>query len=320
MSMEKHKISVIIPVYKVEEYLPKCLDSVINQTYKNIEIILVNDGSPDKSGVICDMYAGMDDRITVIHKQNEGVAKARNDALDIAKGDYIGFVDSDDWIEPDMFEFLMNNLIKYDADISMCGETVYENGKIISSKSNGSVSILDQDGAKKLTVKGGSMGLIWNKIYKKSILDNVRFSSEYGCSEDLIFVYQAVQHAKNMVCVNKAKYNYFRREGGITKGEFGYGAFGVVDVMRNMLKQETGTDIYPFCIKGFTDAAYTVLSGIITNKKCEDRFSELVQEIISYRSDILFGGHHSAKDKVKVLLLSISPKLYRLVIRSVRGM
>ena len=84
MSMEKHKISVIIPVYKVEEYLPKCLDSVINQTYKNIEIILVNDGSPDKSGVICDMYAGMDNRITVIHKQNEGVAKARNGALDIA--------------------------------------------------------------------------------------------------------------------------------------------------------------------------------------------------------------------------------------------
>ena len=175
--MKNKTISVIIPVYKVEEYLPKCLDSVINQTYKNIEIILVNDGSPDKSGVICDMYAGMDNRITVIHKQNEGVAKARNDALDIAKGDYIGFVDSDDWIEPDMFEFLMNNLIKYDADISMCGETVYENGKIISSKSNGSVSILDQDGAKKLTVKGGSMGLIWNKIYKKSILENVRFSS-----------------------------------------------------------------------------------------------------------------------------------------------
>lgn len=320
MSMDGYKISVIIPVYKVEEYLPKCLDSVINQTYKNLEIILVDDGSPDKSGAICDMYADMDSRITVIHKENEGVAKARNDALDIAKGDYIGFVDSDDWIEPDMYGFLIDNLIEYDTDISMCGETVYENGKIISSKSDGAVSLLSQDSAKKLTVKGGSIGLIWNKIYKKSILDNVRFSSEYGCSEDLIFVYQAVRHANNMVCVNKAKYNYFRREGGITKGEFGYGAFGVVDVMRNMLKQEIGTDVYPYCIKGFTDAAYTVLSGIITNKKCEDGFSELVKEIISYRNDILFGGHHSAKDKVKVLLLSISPKLYRLVIRSVRSM
>lgn len=319
MSMEKHKISVIIPVYKVEEYLPKCLDSVTNQTYTNLEIILVDDGSPDKSGVICDMYAGIDNRITVIHKQNEGVAKARNDALDIATGDYIGFVDSDDWIEPDMFEFLINNLVKYDADISMCGETAYENGKIIYTKSNGDVSILGQNDAKKLTVKGRSMGLIWNKIYKKSILDNVRFSSEYGCSEDLIFVYQAVKNARNMVCVNIAKYNYFRREGGITKGEFGYGAFGVVDVMRNMLKQERGTDIYPYCIKGFTDAAYTVLSGIITNNKCEDKFDELVKEIVSYRKDILFGGHHSAKDKIKVLLLSISSKLYRLTIRSIHS-
>ena len=92
--MENSKISVIIPVYKVEEYLPRCLDSVINQTYKNLEIILVDDGSPDKSGEICDKYAALDERIKVIHKSNEGVAKARNDALDAATGDYIGFVDS----------------------------------------------------------------------------------------------------------------------------------------------------------------------------------------------------------------------------------
>lgn len=313
--MENKTISVIIPVYKVEAYLPRCIDSVINQTYKNLEIILVDDGSPDKSGEICDKYAALDGRIKVIHKSNEGVAKARNDALDVATGDYIGFVDSDDWIEPDMYEFLMSILSKHDADISMCGETVYENGKAIYSDKNNDIQVLDQTDAKKLTVKGGSMGLVWNKLYKKEIIENIRFSSEYGCSEDLMFAYQALGHTNKMVLVKQAKYNYFRREGGITKGEFGYGAFGVVDVMRSMLVKEIGTEIHPHCIKGFTDAAFIVLSGIITSRKCEDRFDGLVKEILSYRKDILFGGHHVFKDKVKVIILTISKKLYRSFIR-----
>ena len=315
MIMENSKISVIIPVYKVEAYLPRCLDSVINQTYKNLEIILVDDGSPDKSGEICDKYAALDGRIKVIHKSNEGVAKARNDALDVATGEYIGFVDSDDWIEPDMYEFLMSVLSKHDADISMCGETVYENGKAIYSDKNNDIQVLDQTDAKKLTVKGGSMGLVWNKLYKKEIIENIRFSSEYGCSEDLMFAYQALGHTNKMVLVKQAKYNYFRREGSITNGEFGYELLSIVDIMRTMLNQEAGTNIYPYCVKGFTDAAYIALTRIIANKKCEDRFDQLVREILLYRKDILFGGHHSTKDKFKVLLLSISPKLYRSFIR-----
>ena len=117
------------------------------------------------------------------------------------------------------------------------------------------------------------------------------------------------------VLVKRAKYNYFRREGGIAKGEFGYGAFGVVDVMRSMLVKEIGTEIHPHCIKGFTDAAFIVLSGIITSRKCEDRFDGLVKEILSYRKDILFGGHQVFKDKVKVIILTISKKLYRSFIR-----
>lgn len=318
--MEEHKISVIIPVYKVEAYLPRCLDSVINQTYKNLEIILVDDGSPDNSGKICDEYAEKDSRIVVIHKENEGVAKARNTALDMASGNYIGFVDSDDWIEPDMYEFLIKNAEKYDTDISMCGEVIYEDGRAISEELSGKTEVMSREEAVKFTVVGGRMGFIWNKIYKKTILESLRFSSEYGCSEDLMFVYRAVKNANKTVLENRAKYNYFRREGGITRGEFGYGAFGVVDVMRSMLNEERGSDVYPYCVKGFTDAAYTVLSGIITSGKCEDRFDGLIKEVKSLRRDILFGRHHIRKDKIKVILISISPKLYRAVIKKVRSM
>ena len=106
------KISVIVPVYNVENYLRRCVDSIINQTYKNLEIILVDDGSPDNCPVICDEYAQKDSRIKVIHKENGGLSSARNCGMDMATGEYIGFVDGDDWIESDMYKFLIENAEK----------------------------------------------------------------------------------------------------------------------------------------------------------------------------------------------------------------
>ncbi len=318
--MKSELITVVVPVYKVEKYLAKCLDSIINQTYKNLEIILVDDGSPDNSGMICDEYAQKDDRIKVIHKENGGVAKARNDAIDIANGEYIGFVDSDDWVEPDMYEVLVNNIKKYNADISMCGETIYENGVVSIDNADGKVVEMDCNMAKKETVIGGSMGLIWNKIYKKNVVENVRFNSEYGCSEDLLFVYQCIANSNKIVLDNQSKYNYFRREGGITKGEFGYGAFGVVDVMKKMLEAERGTDIYPYCVKGVVDATYTVLSGVITSGKCQDRFEQLIAEILKYRKNIFTSNLFEIKDRIKCILITISPKLYSKAIKMNKNM
>ena len=115
------KVSIIVPVYKVGPYLAKCIDSILSQTLTDFELILVDDGSPDSCGEICDGYAKKDERIKVIHKQNGGLSSARNAGLDIAKGEYIGFVDSDDYIEHDMYEFLYKNSVQYDTDIACCG-------------------------------------------------------------------------------------------------------------------------------------------------------------------------------------------------------
>ncbi len=126
------KISVIVPIYKVEEYLHRCIDSIINQTYTNLEIILVDDGSPDNCPMICDEYAKKDSRIRVIHKKNGGLSDARNAGLEIATGEYIGFVDSDDWIHKDMYHILYKNIIEKDADIAECSikkERNYLNSK-----------------------------------------------------------------------------------------------------------------------------------------------------------------------------------------------
>lgn len=124
------KISVIVPVYKTEQYLNRCVQSITDQTYKNLEIILVDDGSPDNCPEMCDQWAKKDERIKVIHKRNGGISSARNAGLDSATGDYIMFADSDDWMEPDMAEFLYRLIVKYDADISRCGFYFDDNGTL----------------------------------------------------------------------------------------------------------------------------------------------------------------------------------------------
>lgn len=121
------EISIIVPVYKVEPYLRKCVDSILAQTFTDFEVILVDDGSPDNSGKICDEYASKDSRVRVIHKKNGGLSSARNAGIDVARGKYLGFVDSDDYIEKDMYELLYDNIVKEQADLSICGiYDVYE--------------------------------------------------------------------------------------------------------------------------------------------------------------------------------------------------
>ena len=161
-------ISIIVPVYNVESYLKKCLESIINQTYKNIEIILIDDGSTDSSGKICDDYANKDKRIKVIHKQNGGVSDARNTALDICRGDYIGFIDSDDYIELDMYETLLKFLLNNNLDVAMCSSYTVKNKQLIRCKNfkpyilTGKEAIINDLLINKYK---GSPIVVWNKFY-----------------------------------------------------------------------------------------------------------------------------------------------------------
>ena len=128
--MNNPLISIIVPIYNVEVYIRNCVDSILGQSYENIEIILVDDGSPDNCGDICDEYGSKDKRIKVIHKKNGGLSSARNAGIDIATGDYLGFIDSDDWIESDMYESLYTALTSHKADISVCGRYIVEGSRI----------------------------------------------------------------------------------------------------------------------------------------------------------------------------------------------
>lgn len=217
------KVSIIVPVYKVEKYLRKCIDSILNQTYENLEIILVNDGSPDNCGEICDEYAEKYSKIIVIHKQNGGLSSARNAGLDVATGDYIGFVDSDDWIEPNMYQRLMENAIKYNAEISVAGltnikecENKYE---VIKSTYNGTIEIICFD--KYEEMKNFFLGTwsAWDKIYKKEVHEDIRFP-EGEINEDEAIALKLIDRCERIVHTNEALYNYLSRPNSITTSEF----------------------------------------------------------------------------------------------------
>ena len=167
-------ISVIVPVYNVESYVAECIESIQNQTYMNLEIILVNDGSTDNSGDICDQYATYDERIKVIHKENAGVSAARNTGIEAANGDYIAFVDSDDYIAPNMYEDMLRILKENDLDILECTAFRDKGGEIIEGCNDGSLEIFNRDEALKMAMYDCFVA-VWSQLYKRSAIDDVRF-------------------------------------------------------------------------------------------------------------------------------------------------
>jgi len=170
-------ISVIIPVYKVEKYLRRCIDSVLNQTFDNFEVILIDDGSPDGCGAICDHYARLDRRVRVIHKPNEGVSAARNDGIDLAKGRYIAFLDSDDWVHTEYLERLLDIALKTGADIVICDFTKVEDDAEPAIDLNENVRLMSNADAVRLLVRDQDLRMVvpWNKLYKRAIFDGIRF-------------------------------------------------------------------------------------------------------------------------------------------------
>ena len=217
---ETELVSVIVPVYKVEEYLDQAVESLVNQTYKNIEIILINDGSPDNCGAMCDAWAKKDSRVRVIHRENSGVAATRNVGLEASRGEYLIFVDSDDYVEPTYVEELYCAVIHNQADMAICGVTyLNRDGGCTKLEVATQDVVLDCVSAMLLLERGGRVQevytVVWNKIYRKSIWNTLRFP--VGKVYEDAFVMPEVFHScKKVVLVEACLYVYRKREGSIT--------------------------------------------------------------------------------------------------------
>ena len=213
--MHNPLISIIVPIYGVERYIRKCLDSLVNQTYHNLEFILVDDGSPDGCGVICDEYAEKDHRIRVIHKENGGVSSARNAGLAMITGQWIGWVDPDDWIERDMFEYMLCHAISSEADVVVCGryEEFSEKSRFRGWKEK--ISFDTEQVLQALLDDQTLQNFLWDKLWKRELFDDVVFP-EGRVFEDISVIFGILERTKKVVCLPEAKYHYRQRIGSIT--------------------------------------------------------------------------------------------------------
>lgn len=210
--MDNKLVSIIIPVYNVELLIRDCIESILNQTYKNIEIILIDDGSKDKSGLICDEYAKKDDRITIIHKENEGVSVARNIGLDKAKGDYICFIDSDDYISEYMIEHMLKKIEKEKSDIVVCNFASVRDNKI-KEEFNVNKAMLDtaKNFMKNIAFEDTWQKAIWNKMFKKNAIEGIKFEVGMKIFEDYLFLMEILdKNVKKISYVDEVLYYYVR--------------------------------------------------------------------------------------------------------------
>ncbi len=318
--MEKYKISVIVPVYKVEKYLNKCVDSIINQTYKNLEIILVDDGSPDNCGKICDEYSKKDNRIKVIHKENGGLSSARNAGLEIATGDYIGFVDSDDWIEKSMYSDMLNCAVKNNADVVRCGFFRHENENIECVNGTQMEYILDKEYRLIELIDGGLLeGAAWNKLYKKYIFQDIRYDETIFRNEDSIATYYILKKAYNVVFIDKCEYNYLIRSGSILMSGLNLNSFDMIKISKIFIEDEkNNSNIKPYCLKRFVFISLHLLTQLIRENKFIEKFNDIRSDIIKYKKEIYKCKIIKFRDKVKISLVIYIPFIYKFLAKRKR--
>lgn len=205
------EVSIIIPVYKTALYLPKCIESVLKQTFKDFEIILVDDGSPDQSSEICDMYAKKDSRIVVIHKRNEGVSVARNTGIEIARGKYYLFIDSDDWIETNMLDKMLSVIKEQNADLVICGTKYYDAnysfvGTGLTAEGIYNSSQLQMD---LFAMPSKLGGCIWNKLYSRKCIKDIRYNPKLSNGEDRDFLLRYYDNCEKAVKIADTLYNVY---------------------------------------------------------------------------------------------------------------
>lgn len=248
--MKEKKISIIIPIYNVKLYLERCLNTIVNQTYSNLEIILVDDGSNDGSEKICDEWKQKDKRIKVIHKTNGGLSSARNEGIKISTGDYIQFVDSDDFIDLSCVEILYNNLLKYKADISMCGIIMTNDIYKKKMKWFENDQCLEKDKAFRLLIENNILtSHAWNKLFKREIFKEIIFP-EGKLYEDIRIMHIIFSNINKVAITNQYLYYYFQRENSITTKVNINNKFEYIEAFyeRLLFIKENNQDLYDYSV------------------------------------------------------------------------
>lgn len=308
-------ISIIVPVYNVEKYLPKCINSILSQTYNNFELILIDDGSPDKCGLICDKFAESDNRIKVIHQKNSGVSTARNNGLKIAQGDFITFIDSDDYVAENylqyMLEILLNNT---DTDFIICNFLrVNEHGELAGKPpvigNETKVTVCDN-----LDYYTYGNGLIWGALYRKQALIKngkyIRFEPKFKNSEDNLFSLCVTLNSRKFIRTYEILYYYLVRDDSAFHAEFNKNKLSVIDAKWQMIKMSQKFKVLNDYIKSLflTDIIYYMEKAL----SCNGITKSDIRHLQLYMFKMLWYMFFSTKDfafKRYYILLTFFPYL-----------
>lgn len=306
-------ISVIVPVYNAEKYLGKCVASIRAQTYQNLEIILVDDGSHDRSGELCEAFALEDPRIVVIRKENGGVGSARNVALDAMHGDYVGFVDADDWIDSKMYEILLRRMVVENAQISCCGTAFVSGEGEITGYFDSDMNVqftVDSTIAQMELIHGGRItNSMWNKLYVAEIFDGLRQKNVY--MEDLAMQYLLIAKAERITYTGQPMYYYYLSENSITRGHYTTRFFDWVIGTEDRLAfyQEH----FPACVPEAYNQYISLCMDILLITWKMPEWKELNKELVRRITAPLtenYGDDMGRIAKVKRQLVKIHPQLF----------
>ena len=308
------KISVIVPIYKVEKYLRRCIDSIINQTFKNIEIILVNDGSPDNCPKICEEYKNKDNRIIIINQENQGLSAARNSGIRIARGQYLVFIDSDDYIEEDMIEYLYEGIVKYDVDISCCGYVaVYDNGIKEKITVPSEDTIYKKEEALNILLLNGYIDVVaWNKLYKKELFNNILYPTG-KLYEDMLTTYKLISVSDKILLRPKEKYFYCKRNDSIGGNQFSNKTLELLkacdEVYNYVAKEYKTTPILEIARVQWYVVVWNKM--ILSNEFDKNLLSKIRKMIYKNIFNIVFSKELNNVRKFQLLLLFLNKCVYK---------
>ncbi len=305
-------ISVILPIYKVENYLHKCIDSVLAQTYKNLEIFLVDDGSPDSCGAICDEYAKNDARIKVIHKENGGLSDARNVALDVATGDFIVCVDSDDYIATNHIESLMALITENDADVAINGFCSFYEGATPAPKYSEKVYVYSgEESVEMMFYQEHFDNSAWGKMYRTSLFNGVRYPVGL-VYEDLPTTYKLLIKAKKVAFKNDETYYYLLRNGSLDSGIIN--AKKVKSAITLLEDMDSNEKAFKNIRKSYECRKFSFLSHIYLHMANDDPSTLFFEkQIKQYRLGVLLNGKARKKARVAALLSYFGLKTMRCI-------
>lgn len=312
------KVSVIVPVYKVEKYLDRCVESIVNQTYENLEIILVDDGSTDNCPAMCDKWAEKDNRIKVIHKENGGLADARNAGLNVAQGAYIGFIDSDDYIDLDMYECLIHYAVANNADISGCFYRKIGKDFVNELGSDYSVKVFN---CEEYLCEYYSKNVLYfsccNKIYKRELIGATRFSPEAGLCEDGCFNYETSKKANTIVMINKPMYNYILRETSLTNSKKTLSGW-LESINANyeiLLKEKNNQTVYLPMAISFVDGLLNAIAQYIKFDCTHDSEYKIIIKILRNNLRMLTDLQIGKERKIRLYFAGRLTYFYQIIMR-----